>query len=119
MAVTPTPPATGGKPQTPAPRAAALSKEMIGVLMKRGGEMLAIGDISAARLLYERAAAGGDARAATAAGKTYDPLFLRETAARGVQPQPERAADWYRRALEAGDAEAGARLTALQAATGQ
>jgi hypothetical protein len=118
-AVTPSPPTTGGKPLTAAPRPASISKEMIGALMKRGGEMLAIGDISAARLLYERAAAGGDAKAATAAGKTYDPLFLRDTAARGVQPQPERAADWYRRALEAGDAEAGARLTALQAATGQ
>jgi TPR repeat protein len=81
--------------------------------------MLAVGDISAARLLYERAAVAGDSKAATAVGKTYDPVFLREIAARGVRPQPELAADWYRRALEAGDAEAGARLAALRAATGQ
>jgi type II secretory pathway predicted ATPase ExeA len=90
-----------------------LSKEMIGMLMNRGHDMLAIGDISAARLLYERAAAAGDPRAATAAGKTYDPLFLKEIAARGVRPRPDRAAEWYGQADAAGDAEAGARLKRL------
>jgi TPR repeat protein len=90
---------------------------MIAQLMKRGDEMLARRDISAARLLYEYAAAAGDARAATAAGKTYDPLFLREITALGVRPQPDRAAAWYRQAAAAGDAEAKARLTRLEDAT--
>jgi type II secretory pathway predicted ATPase ExeA len=93
-----------------------LSKEMIGMLTNRGHEMLAVGDISAARLLYERAAAAGDPRAATAAGKTYDPLFLKEIAARGVRPRPDRAAEWYAQADAAGDAEAGARLKRLRSA---
>jgi TPR repeat protein len=92
---------------------------MIDTLMKRGHEMLAIGDISAARLLYERAALAGEAKAATAAGKTYDPNFLREISAHGVPPRPDRAAEWYRKAADAGDAEAGARLTKLQDAAGR
>jgi TPR repeat protein len=112
-------PAITGSTEPPSTRPAPLQKEMIGALMKRGDQMLAIGDISAARLLYERAAGAGDAKAATAAGKTYDPVFLSQIAARGVQPQPERAAEWYRRALEAGDAEAGARLTRLRDAIGR
>jgi hypothetical protein len=110
----PPPAPSTGATQPPAARPTTkLSKEMIDALMKRGEAMLAVGDISAARLLYERAAAAGNAKAATAVGKTYDPAFLRQIAARGVAPQPERAAEWYRRALEAGDAEAGARLSAL------
>ena len=113
-ATSPPPAPSTGATQPPTTRATTkLSQEMIDALMKRGEAMLAVGDISAARLLYERAAEAGNAKAATAVGKTYDPAFLRQIAARGVAPQPERAAEWYRRALEAGDAEAGARLSAL------
>jgi TPR repeat protein len=81
--------------------------------MRRGQEMLAQGDIAAARLFYERAATA-DARAATAAGKTYDPSFLRTSRARGVMPRPDRAAEWYRVASEGGDAEAAILLKRLQ-----
>ena len=48
--------------------------------------MLALGDISAARLLYERAAALGSAKAATALGKTYDPAFLASIQVSGLAP---------------------------------
>jgi len=93
----------------------AVSKETIELLIRRGDTMLATGDISAARLLYERAAAAGNARAATAAGKTYDPIFLQQIGALGVTPRPERAIRWYRQAIDAGDAEAEARMVRLQA----
>jgi type II secretory pathway predicted ATPase ExeA len=109
-AVTPPAPDTRREP-------APMSPQLIAQLLKRGDEMLARGDVSAARLLYEYAAAAGDARAATAAGKTYDPAFLREITALGVPPQPDRAAAWYRRAAAAGDAEARARLTKLDDTT--
>jgi TPR repeat protein len=95
----------------------AISPQLVAQLMRRGDEMLARRDVSAARLLYEYAAGAGDARAATAAGKTYDPAFLHDIAALGVPPQPDRAAAWYRRAAAAGDAEAKARLTRLEDAT--
>ena len=45
------------------------------VLMKRGNEALDLGDIASARLLFQRAAAGGNAAAAVAIGKTYDRNF--------------------------------------------
>ncbi|HEY0524786.1 MAG TPA: hypothetical protein VGD08_15435 [Stellaceae bacterium] len=108
----PSPAAGGG---AGAAKAEAVSKETIELLIRRGDTMLATGDISAARLLYERAAAAGDARAATAAGKTYDPIFLQQIGALGVTPRPERAIRWYRQAIDAGDAEAEARMVRLQA----
>lgn len=103
-------------PQSPGP---AVSPALVQMLLRRGDEMLAIGDLSAARLLYERAAAAGNARAATAAGKTYDPEFLARTGARGIQPAPDKAAEWYRRGAALGDPEAQDRLGALEKAKGR
>jgi TPR repeat protein len=75
--------------------------------------MLELGDISAARRLYERAAALGSARAATAAGKTYDAAFLASIHAQGILPDPTAAAEWYRLAVKLGDQEAAERLAKL------
>ena len=72
--------------------------------------MLALGDISAARLLYERAASLGSAKAATALGKTYDPAFLASIQVSGLAPNRAAAASWYRKGAELGDAEAADRL---------
>src|SRR6266446_3166825 len=80
--------------------------ETIVALIKRGDELLRIGDISAARLAYERAAAGGSARAMTALRITYDPSFFNN--ARGIRPDPAMAAEWYRKAATLGDAAAAA-----------
>ena len=71
------------KPTAPAPRYAAPDPA---ALVARGDAMLELGDVSAARLLYERAAALGNAKAATAAGKTYDPAFLISIC--GLRPGP-------------------------------
>jgi hypothetical protein len=101
-------------PPLPAPpTASALSAELVELLLRRGDALLAIGDLASARLLYERAAAAGDARGATGAGKTYDPQVLSQIGARGIQPDPAAAALWYRKALELGDAVAAARLKLL------
>src|SRR5258706_16459514 len=78
--------------------------ETIVALIKRGDELLRIGDISAARLAYERAAAGGSARAMTALGITYDPSFFNRINVRGIRPDPAMAAEWYRKAATLGDA---------------
>ena len=67
--------------------------------------MLALGDVSAARLLYERAASTSG-HAAAAAGKTYDPAFLAQIGARGIPSDPGAAAEWYRKAVALGDPEA-------------
>jgi hypothetical protein len=84
-------------------------------LVARGDAMLELGDVSAARLLYERAAALGNAKAATAAGKTYDPAFLTSIRASGLVPDRATAAAWYQKGVALGDREAADRLAKLSA----
>jgi TPR repeat protein len=90
-----------------------VSAEMLALLLQRGDALLAIGDVSSARLFYERAAAAGDGRGATGAGKTYDPKVLLAIGARGIQGDPVAAATWYRRAIELGDRSAAERLAQI------
>jgi TPR repeat protein len=91
----------------------ALPHEIVVDLLRRGDAMLAIGDISSARLLYLRAAESGDARATTQLGKSYDPLFLAAIGAWGVRADVATAAKWYRKAIALGDAEAAKQLKQL------
>jgi TPR repeat protein len=100
-------------PPEPPSAGATQSAEMLNLLLRRGDTLLALGDVSSARLLFERAAAGGDGRGATGAGKTYDPVFLLRIGARGIQGDPVAAANWYRRAIELGDRSAVERLTQM------
>jgi hypothetical protein len=79
----------------------------------RGDAMLAMQDISAARLYYENAADAGDARAAMALAETYDATFLTRLGAVGTKPNPAMAADWYRKAAALGNRSAEARLKTL------
>jgi TPR repeat protein len=83
------------------------------LLLSRADTMLALGDISAARRLYERAAALGSAQAATAAGKTYDAAFLASIGVQGIVPDQTAASAWYRKAAALGDREAADRLAKL------
>ena len=87
--------------------AATLPPELLAALMKRGNQSLALGDIEAARLLFRRAADAGDARAATALGRTYDPKFA------AMAGDPVRAMAWYRKAITLGDPAAVGLLTQL------
>jgi TPR repeat protein len=91
----------------PATAAAAVSvpppDALLPVLMQRGNAALATGDITAARLLFDRAAHAGSARAARALGKTYDIRFLLETGANASAANADLAAQWYRRAAELED----------------
>lgn len=90
-----------------------LSPDELDKLITRGEKFLEAGDVSAARLVLERAAEAHDARAALALGSTYDPNVLGRMGVVGVQPDPERARQWYERAAEFGSGEANQRLTAL------
>jgi type II secretory pathway predicted ATPase ExeA len=102
----------------PAPPS-VLSPQIVAALLRRGDALLREGDITAARLAYERAAAAGSGAGATGAGRTYDPVFLAGIDARGLQGDPVRAADWYRRALELGDGAATQALKTLLARSGR
>ena len=94
-------PAAPSAPEPPKPAAAAprYAAPDPAALVTRGDAMLELGDVSAARLLYERAAALGNAKAATAAGKTYDPAFLVSIQASGLVPDRATAAIWYQKEL--------------------
>ena len=82
-------------------------------LLKRGEGYMAAGDIAAARLVFQRAAEAGDARAALALGATFDPNVLGPLGISGVFPDVGLALTWYEKAKEFGSAEASRRLERL------
>jgi TPR repeat protein len=86
---------------------------MVAALVRRGEALLAIGDISGARRFFERAAQSGSAAAALAMGGTFDPRVLAQLGARGIAPDRAAARTWYQRAAALGEAEAAARISAL------
>src|SRR5262249_25003920 len=80
---------------------------------QRGTDLLRPGDVAAARLAFERAAAGGNEAAAMGVAKTYDPIFLAQSGVRGLRGDAARAALWYGKAVAAGSREAQDRLARL------
>lgn len=97
---------------TPAP---AADPRQADALLARGDDLLATGDVAAARLFYQRAAELGSAAAATAVGQTYDPGVLELLRVRGARGDVQVAAEWYRKAIAAGDRQAEIRLKRLLA----
>jgi len=79
----------------------------------RGDALLSSGDITSARLFYERAAEAGNAEAALRLGEIYDPAFLRRSRFQ-AQADSSRASFWYGRARELGSTEAEILLNGLQ-----
>jgi TPR repeat protein len=106
---------------TPTPTVSAVpapnSNPEADALLARGDDLLVTGDVAAARLFYERAAEQGSAAAATAVGQTYDPAVLELLRVRGVRGDAQMAAQWYRKAIAAGDRQAEIRLKRLLART--
>ncbi len=91
----------------------AMPGATVDLLLRRGREMVGIGDISAARLLFSRVAEAGNAEAMVALGQTYDPAALGVTGAL-MQPDPAEAARWYGQAARNGSEEAGTLLARLK-----
>lgn len=90
-----------------------LDADTLAGLMKRANSLLAIGDITGARLLLERAANAQDAAAATLLAQTYDPAVLGVRDIRSVTPDPEMARQWYQKAASFGSHDAQQRLSQL------
>jgi hypothetical protein len=104
--------------QAPAGAAARrLAREDIAILVKRGKEFIASGDLAAARLVLQRAAEWKDAEAALLLATTYDPLVLRELKVYGNAGDVAMARSWYEKAKEFGSAEAPRRLEMLASGT--
>lgn len=68
--------------------------------VSRGDQLFAHGDVTGARLLYQRAAEYGDATAAERLGNTYDPKILAQNGLPGLVANEESALYWYKRAEE-------------------
>jgi hypothetical protein len=86
-----------------------------GQLLSRGDQLLASGDIIAARQYFGLAAEAGDPHAALRLGKTYDPTFLKQIGARGIAGDPATAKSWYLKSIASGDKDADLRLLQLMA----
>ncbi|MBN9564389.1 MAG: hypothetical protein J0H14_27235 [Alphaproteobacteria bacterium] len=99
-------------PQAPSvqPQPPAKPSPAANALLARGDQLIAIGDVATARIVYERAAALKSGRGATSTGRTYDPRFLQQIGAVGVVPDPEAAASWYRKGAAMGDETAASLL---------
>jgi multidrug efflux system membrane fusion protein len=72
-----------------------LSAAEIAGLVKRGDDFVAAGDITSARLFYERAIEAGDRVAAVRMGITFDPVFLNKVGIRPTVGNQREALAWY------------------------
>ena len=87
-----------------------IDPDELAALLKRAKSLLAIGDITSARLLLERAADAQEAEAALMLAGTYDPQVLGSQDMRSVTPDPATAKIWYQKAAQLGSADAKRRL---------
>jgi TPR repeat protein len=101
-------------PQPAAPAVRRMDPDELAGLLKRAKSLLAVGDISAARLLLERAADAQEAEAALMLGTTYDPLVIGNQDMRSITPDPAMARQWYQKAAALGSADARRRLSQIQ-----
>jgi len=95
-----------------------LDAQEIVLLLKRGKNLIAAGDIAAARIVLRKAAEANDAEAALGLAATYDPIVLRELKVYGFMPDAAMARVWYEKATELGSLAAPRRLEMLTKETG-
>ena len=90
-----------------------IDPDELDALLKRAKGLLAIGDITSARLLLERAADAQEPEAALMLAGTYDPQVLGSQDLRSITPDPDAARVWYQKAAQMGSADAKRRLGQL------
>ena len=90
-----------------------LAREETARLLKRGEEFMGEGRVSAARLMFQRAAEACDVRAAFALGASYDPIMLQKLGVALLDPDVAAARVWYEKAKELGSSEASQELELL------
>lgn len=96
------------------PSASPLPQDEVASLLKRGQDLLAVGDIASARLLLTLVAESGNPEACFILAGTFDPAVLAHLRAIGVRGDPAKARAWYARAAELGSLQARQRLQALR-----
>ena len=105
--------ALGDPTRVAAPPPRAIGEHQIALWVKRGEEFTAAGDFVSARLVFQRAAETGNAKAAFMLAGTYDPAVLDRIRAMGVAPDIAKARLWYEKAKNLGSPEAARRLELL------
>ncbi len=85
----------------PGPRRATPRPE-VEDLIREGNKHMREGDIVEARQFYQRAVAFGDAEAALAMGRSFDPIYFARIEKKNADPDAAKALDWYKRAMDAG-----------------
>jgi len=104
-----TPPSDRAAPRTgergAEPSRQPLPPGELGALLARGDSLLGTGDVTAARLFYERGAKAGDGTAALRLGETFDPQFLARARLGFVVGDTDRAAHWYGVARQLGNTD--------------
>ncbi len=71
--------------------------------IRKGNKLMRQGDIVGAREAYQEALAFGDAAAAALVmGRSYDPIYFARIVERNAGPEPGKAFEWYRQAMDAG-----------------
>jgi TPR repeat protein len=108
----------GGAPQAaelmiPGDAIHHLDPNEIASSLRRGDDLIASGDLAAARLVLRGAANAGDAHAAMMLAGTYDPVILEKLGVHGFVPDVAMARVWYEKAKKFGSAEAPQRLELL------
>ena len=104
----PAPPAPSSASRVLPPDKQALE---IAAKMKLGADLMAAGDIVAARTMFERVAEADEAAGALALAETYDPAVLGAMPLRGgIVPDSELARRWYEKARELGSTAASERI---------
>ena len=107
------PPAPVPEPMIPADAIRHLDPNEIASSLRRADDLIASGDLAAARLVLRRAASAGDARAAMTLAGTYDPVILEKLGVHGFVPDVAMARVWYEKAKKFGSVEAPQRLELL------
>jgi hypothetical protein len=109
----PAPTAAAAGAASAATAARTLGADEIALLIEQGEKYIAVGDVVAARTIFQRAAEAGDATAALALAATYDPIVLAKLGVMGMGADVAKARAWYQMAESYGSAEASQRLLVL------
>ncbi len=85
-------------------------------LFNKAEALLKTGDLVSARQFFIKAHSLGMGDAAYGAGKTYDPTVYAAMNVLGLQPDPAKALEWYKKAAASGHGEAQKAIETLNAA---
>ncbi len=71
-------------------------------LLAKAQELMNQGDVASARQFYLQASSLGNAKGTFGVARTYDPKIFAELKIEGLQPDPAKADEWYKKAAAAG-----------------